>query len=204
MNKEINLKLALGVIALATIVFLGIGFAAYNKSLSVGSSSSATTATTSINFGVQFDTAAVTGKNASGTADATNCPAVSPTASSITGLSAKFSAPGQSCTWTFSAKNKGAVAAYLNAVTLGSKTCTPASGTSSTLTTQACNGISLSVKVNSKTYSASNNAISSSTLAVGGTDTVVVTVSYASGSAVTDGTFSATFGTTTLKYDAVD
>lgn len=196
---------------LVSVVALSLGFAAYSNTLSI--SASAAVGGDPNQFGVCFSKA--TNACTAGSVTATLSPASGgPTAASatipstdttkITGLNATFTNVGQSVTYSFKAYNHKNLTAYLNSVAIGTKTCTAASGTTQSYVNSACNGISISVKVGNTTYSASNTAISSHTLAVGASEDVVVTITYASGSAVADGDFTVAFGDTVLTYGSAD
>ena len=112
----------------------------------------------------------------------------------ISNLNATFTAPGQSATYTFYAYNAGEYIAYLNSIVFsGTKTCT------------ACNGITLSVKVGSEAATTTSLAsISSHSLAKNTAEEIVVTISYAAGSAVADGNFTVSLPSIVLTYGSAD
>ena len=68
----------------------------------------------------------------------------------------------------------------------------------------ACNGISVTVKVGSDTYTGSNDSIADHLLAIDGYEEVVVTIKYASDATRADGDFTVDFGDITLTYGSVD
>ena len=124
----------------------------------------------------------------------------------ISNLNATFTAPGQSATYTFYAYNAGEYIAYLNSIVFsGTKTCTAASGTTQSLVDSACNGITLSVKVGSEAATTTSLAsISSHSLAKNTAEEIVVTISYAAGSAVADGNFTVSLPSIVLTYGSAD
>ena len=183
---------------LISVVALSIGFAALSSTLTIKSSATVTN-TTGFDVRLSSSKTAVATNNITPTvsgATATAATISSGASNQITGISVTFTAPGQTATYT--------LAAYLNAIAFGTKTCTPGTGTTQSYVDSACNGITMSVKVGSTTYSSSNNNISSHSLATGTGEDVIVTISYATGSAVADGDFTVDFGTTTLTYGSAD
>ena len=124
----------------------------------------------------------------------------------ISNLKATFTEPGQSATYSFYAYNNGEYIAYLNSITFdGSKTCTAKTGTTQSLVTSACNGISLSITVGSENATtASVSSISSHALQKNTAELVTVVISYASNAAIADGDFEVEFPDIELQYDSVD
>ena len=114
-------------------------------------------------------------------------------------------------TYSFYAHNAGKYDAFLNAVTYANvdgdtatKVCTAGVGTDATMVEAACNGISVTVKVGSDTYTGSNDSIADHLLAIDGYEEVVVTIKYASDATRADGDFTVDFGDITLTYGSVD
>ncbi|MBR6690261.1 MAG: hypothetical protein IKL65_02910, partial [Bacilli bacterium] len=130
----------------------------------------------------------------------------------ISGLNAKFTAPNQSVTYTFYARNTGEFLAYLNYITFtnvegtnSNKVCTASDGTSQALVDQACNGISMSVKVGTlEAVSTSQSSIQNHTLATNTSEVVTVTISYAENAALADGAFNVSFGDVSLIYSSIN
>ena len=203
------------------VLGLSVGFAAFSNTLTI--KSSAEVKPDSSQFNVDLSAVAdsvstsVVGV-ASGTAGATAGTATidnSGTASaSIENVSATFTEPGQTVTYTFHARNVGTYAAYLNTITFGSatgataatetKVCTAGSGTSATLVAAACEGITLTLDVGSLTgVTATQTGISGHSLAASASEQIVVTIAY-TGTAKADGDFSVKFGDIVLQYDSVD
>lgn len=129
----------------------------------------------------------------------------------IGNLKATFNRPGQSAKYSFYAHNNGEYEAFLNAITFkpvenetATKVCTAATGTSTDLVEAACEGISISVTVGGKTYTASNDDINSVSLGIDKYAPIDVIISYASDSKIADGDFEVSFGDITLNYGSQD
>ena len=208
MRSERRKKVMTLSILAVCVLTISIGFAVFSSTLNIKSTASVNPDASK--FGVIFSndgnstsTTQTVNPNLStygGAATITN--GINPV---ISGLSAKFTAPGDSVTYTFYAKNTGEYLAYLNYITfIGNKTCTPGTGTTQALVDSACNGISMSVKVgNDAAVTGSTSLITNHTLAAGTSEQVVVTISYASGAARADGSFTVTFGDVMLTYSSV-
>ncbi|MBE6139877.1 MAG: hypothetical protein E7174_05245 [Firmicutes bacterium] len=208
MRSERRKKVMTLSILAVCVLTISIGFAVFSSTLNIKSTASVNPDASK--FGVIFSndgnstsTTQTVNPNLStygGAATITN--GINPV---ISGLSAKFTAPGDSVTYTFYAKNTGEYLAYLNYITfIGNKTCTPGTGTTQALVDSACNGISMSVKVgNDAAVTGSTSLITNHTLAAGTREQVVVTISYASDAARADGSFTVTFGDVMLTYSSV-
>lgn len=206
----------IAIIALCVaVVGLSIGFAKFSNYLTINSN--ATVKPNASDFDVNFSTLNTSelggtvsgvGTNSATAEDATIDNSDSPT---ITGLKANFTKPGQKVTYSFYAHNAGKYAAYLNNVTYANvsgktatKECTPGVDTDATMVEAACNGISVSVKVGSETYTGSKSSITNHSLELDAYEEVVVTIEYASNASRADGDFEVAFGDITLTYDSVD
>lgn len=207
MKKERN---TIAIIALiVAVVGLSVGFAAFATTLTI--SATATMTPSSSDFAVVFSTSADasisgdTGEVVTGGV-ATSGTTFAKDTTTLTNLSATFTAPGQTATWKVYAHNKGQYEAFLNAVTLGNITCAKASGStaSDTLVQQACAGLSLKVSVGGTEYTSSNAAIAGHSIVAGSGEEVLVTLTYAADAARIDGPADITIGNITLKYDSTD
>lgn len=216
MERERGSKI-IAIIALCVgIVGLSLGFAAFSSTLKI--SSSAEVKPSSDNFNVDFST--TTGSVVDGTvtptfvgtgvtgADATISNAAND--STITGLKANFTEPGQSVTYKFYAHNEGEYEAFLKSITYGNaadstsfRTCTPGTNTTKSLVDAACENITLSVKVSNDndTVTTDESTTANHSLAAGDTDVVEVTIAYG-GTARADGDFTVAFGDVTLLYSS--
>ena len=219
-NRNNSSKVIAIAALIIAIVGLSIGFAAFSNTLKI--SSSAEVKPDESNFDINFSsvnteekdgtvkaTANVTDEKVGGD-DATIDNTAAPT---ITGLHAKFTEPGQEVTYSFYAHNNGKLDGYLKSVTFANaagatnnetKICTAVTGTRQDLVDEACKGISISVKVDTTTFTGSQAGIASHLLEVGQYEPVVVTIKYAEGSGVADGDFDVAFGDITLMYNSND
>ena len=222
MEKDRGTRVIAIVALVVGVVGLTIGFAAFASNLTISSSAEVTA--NQSNFNVDFTSTSsgevstsdiVPIKNPT-TITASNGTISNSGDPTVTGLHATFSEPGQSATYTFWAKNIGSYVAYLNSITIGNATssetykkCTAKNTTTQSLVDDACAGISMTVAVSNGTASqaatsSSVATINNHSLALNGYDEIVVTISYASGSAIADGDFDVAFGNITLAYSSVD
>lgn len=219
MERERGSKI-IAIIALCVgIVGLSLGFAAFSSNLKI--SSSATVSPAATNFNVDFSsssTAIEAGQiTATPTGGATADKAtISNTSidSSISGLKAKFTEPGQTVTYSFYAFNESPYAAYLKTVTFNNATgsdknkkCTAGAGASASYVDSACEGISIKVEVgadaNKTEYITSKSGITEKNMiAKNASVPVVVTITYAEGSAEADGDFTVEFGDIAFAYSS--
>lgn len=205
----------LSIIALVVaIVGMSLGFAAFSTTLSISSSASVTPS--SSNFYVGFYGT----EGASGTSSVTPTITGSATGSSISvssgsttasGLTANFTEPGQSVTYSFYVGNESEYDAYLRAINFltvsgssSNRVCTAGTDTSEDLVTAACEYISMSVDVNGTTATSTNDSISGNKLSKGTYIPITITLTYASDGARADGDFSVEFGGVSLDYSTVD
>lgn len=215
MERDRSAKIIAIVALCVAIVGLSVGFAAFSNELTINSN--ATVSPNASDFDVNFSTSNTSeldgtvigvGTNSATAENATIDNSNSPT---ITGLKANFTEPGQKVTYSFYAHNAGKYVAYLNNVTYANvsgktatKVCTAGVNTDTTMVEAACNGISVSVKVGSETYTGSMDSITNHSLGLDGYEEVVVTIEYASDASRADGDFEVAFGNITLTYDSVD
>ena len=215
MEKDRSAKIIAIVALCVAVVGLSIGFAAFSNNLTI--KSNATVKPNQNDFDVNFSTSNTSeldgtvsgvGTNSATAENATIDNSASPT---ITGLKANFTEPGQKVTYSFYAHNAGKYVAYLNNVTYANvsgktatKVCTAGVGTDATMVDAACNGISISVKVGSDTYTGSMDSITNHLLNLDGYEEVVVTIEYASNASRADGDFEVAFGDIILTYSSVD
>ena len=199
---------------LIAVVGVSVGFAAFTNTVNIKAKAEVTPGDGSSYAGGQLSTdddtttpGTVTPTTEGG---ATGDPATL-TNDTIDNIKAKFTAPGQSVTYTFYGRNDSAFVSYLNSVVFGSKSCAPASAArdgvepaTASLVTAACNGITMSIKAGSETFTATNTSVTGHTLASGANETITVTITYATGAATADGAFDVDFGTSVLTYSTVD
>ena len=199
-------------VALIAVVGVSVGFAAFSSSLLIKSKLSV--APDSSTFSVLFSssnttlaTSPITPTKSPSTIVASNATinnsAQYPT---IENLSATFTSPGDSVTYTFYARNTGKYDAYLTSIvfdTLNSgvfKECKATDGTNSDLVNSACNAISAKVVVGSESATATKQITATHLLAQNSSETVTVTLKYDSNGARADEAFEVSFGGIYLTY----
>ena len=218
MEKERGSKVIAIIALLIAVVGLSVGFAAYTSSLSISNTSATVGAAAADDFEVIFSTdgtsddttianlldSAVKDPVADGPS-AVLADGASMTGTTISGLSATFTEPGQSVTYTFYAHNTGKFLAYLNSITIGEKSCTAKTGTDQDLVDTVCPSLSMSVKVGKEAATAVSVAdVDNHSLAIDGYETITVTLTYDETDARADGDFTVNFGQITLVYDHTD
>ena len=217
MEKHRGSQIMAIVALLLAVGGLSLGFAAFSQTLTIKSSAAVNPDANTFNViftNADQDGTSVTPTLSPATGFTADTATINNSDHDITGLKANFTAPGQTATYTFKAKNTGELQAYLNRITFNTvsgsspaaaKVCTPGTGTTAALVTAACDDISISVKVaDDPAYTASNGSITGHTLAVGATENVVVTITYAEGGDRADGDFTVAFGDVSLLYGSVD
>ena len=207
------------------IVGLSIGFAAFSNTLTI--SSSATVTPSDENFIVQFSK--VSGADQTGSeypivpnseTYGDNAIINSSNKKLLEGVHAKFTAPGQSVTYTLYVRNTGAYVAYLKELAFANATNATGSETykhcyaattdsnsqpissenqaTPSLVTQACNGIDISVTIgtasNITPSSASKSLGNQALSANGGYVQATITITYANNASYVDGPMEVEFG----------
>lgn len=202
MEKERKNKKTILIILLIAVIALAIGFAAFTTQLKI--KSSATVSPDPSNFKVVFSSSAtseatgniIRGGRAEGGTFEKN-------ATTLSGLTANFTAPGQTATWKFYAFNGGQYDAFLNKAILGSIVCIP-DGADPAKVAEASKGISIKISAGGQEYTSSDENINSHSLAKGVGEEVIVTLTYAAGSTAVDGNFDVTIGDIILEYNSAD
>ena len=243
-NKRKSQIAIIAVLAVA-VVALGVGFAAFSTALTITSSASVTPDDSTFRVVFADNTAQsnynpISGENTNPvtitpqlSASVQNFTATDATidntathAPEITGLSANFTAPGQSVTYTFKVKNIGEYDAFLNSINFqnatganSNKVCTAdvrvenqgqENETSTPLATQtyvdeACGLISLSIQIHGSTFTTTSTPSTSPKLDKSGNNsesTVIVTIAYAepAANAQTAGTYGRADGPFTVAF----
>ena len=197
-------------LVLLAVSFITIGYAAYSSSLNI--SSEAEVKPDSSNFDVDFSSSAdgldedditptlnkvATGFSASeAIIDNTGNPIVS-------GIKVTFTEPGQTATYSFYSYNKGKYLAYLKNINFnGNKTCTALEGTTQSLVSSACSGISLSIKVGDEESIFASSTLNNHTLLKNSSENINITITYAEGSDIADGDFEVTLPSIELVYSS--
>ncbi|MBE6152338.1 MAG: hypothetical protein E7165_03390 [Firmicutes bacterium] len=206
MQRTRNRQIMTIALIMASIVGLGVGFAAFSSSLSIKSGVSVSP--DSSTFSVKFSSSATAQERnpieavtnpetlvaKDGEIDAVD-------ATTISNLSVEFTQPDQTATYTFYARNTGAYLAYLNMIQVGEKTCTPGDGADADLVAAACEALSVSVSVGTNSVT-KTESITNHTLAAGSSEEVIVTLEYAKDGARADGAFTVSFGDISLTYSS--
>lgn len=218
MEKNRNSKVIAIAALLVAVVGLSLGFAAFSNTLHINSSANVTPTNT---FSVDFsssDTALeinpVTPVKFPTTILATDATIENNIEPTITGLSATFSEPGQSATYTFYATNNGEYDAFLKSITYANaadatsfRVCTAEqdSGATDSLVQAACDDIQVSVQVGADTATTGSvPTITQHSLLKGAFEPVVVKIEYLANGDRADGNFSVAFGDISLLYSSVD
>lgn len=202
MEKSRKAKKSILIVLLLLVIGLTIGFAAFVSELTI--SSSASVQGNEQNFKVAFSESvdSITGNSATPAGKATEGGTFSGT--SLTGLKAEFTEPGQTATWTIYAYNDGQFDAFLKDVTIGTITGIAGEGTTQSYVDEAVKGISIKVNVRDEDYATTTNGITNHKLAQAAGEKIIVTLEYATNSAIADGDFTVQIGDIKLNYESVD
>lgn len=203
MEKERKSKKIILIILLILLIGLSIGFAAFNSNLRIQSAASVTPDPNS--FKVVFSTSSTS--SVEGTpvlGGVANGGTLKKDSTIISDLSANFTAPGQTATWKFYSFNSGIYNAFLNKVTLGTISCIANEGTDTNKVAEAAKGINIKVSVGGNEFTSTSENIDLHTLAKETGEEIIVTLTYAEGSALVDGSFDVVIGDIILGYDSVD
>ena len=211
MKNNKNNKTIIIVSLIVAVALVSIGFAAFSSKLNI--TSTATVKPNSSSFNVLLsssNTSQISGSVSATTILGATADNATINATTISGLKAKFTEPGQSVTYTFYAHNAGEYTAYLRNIIFGnatgantSKSCTADQDTTESLVTQACDGISLSVQLGTAITNITT-ALSNHPLLKDEYEPIIVTIAYSSTASRADGDFSVTFGDISLEYSSVD
>lgn len=208
------------VVALVVAVFgLTLGFAAFSNTLVISSSANVKPDASAFSVVFSNDESSVVegGVQATTYDDGATGDAATLDATTVTGIKANFTKPGQKVTYTFYAHNTGSYIAYLRSISYKNisesvqqhKVCTVTdqeideNEATDSLVQAACEGISISVAVGSETATGTTT-VTGHSLALSAHETVVVTVEYGSTASPADGEFDVTFGDIELLYSSVD
>lgn len=218
MEKDRSFKVIAIVALVCGVVGLSLGFAAFSNTLNISSEAEVTVdpSTFSVNFSTESATTVSGNVTATGNGDAAAL-----AGTTISGLKANFTAPGETVTYTFYARNDGEYIAYLKGITFANVTdsslprvCTAktssSTGTATTdaLVQAACDDISVSISVgtdtNTQNLTSSLANITEHTLAKDASEVVTVKITYSSTGDRADGDFEVAFGDISLLYSSVD
>ena len=203
---------------IVAVVGLGIGFAAFSSQIVIEGRVAVSPSADTFNVDFSSSSTSLVSGNVTPTTSSDDVEATvakidnAAQDSIISNLSETFTEPGQSVTYTFYAYNAGKYTAYLKNISFltvqgetTSKICTPITGTTSSAVESACDGITLSISVGSKTITNLTDAtITSHSLAQSKSEPVVVTIAFSGSTTYEDGDFYVEFGDITLSYSTVD
>ena len=218
MEKDRGSKVIAVVALCIAVVGVTLGFAAFSNTLNIKSSATVNPSGEAFNVDFSSSDAAVETDPVTPTKDPSSLVAGNATINNsgsnpqISGLTATFTEPGQSATYTFYVHNIGEYDAFLKSITYNNaaggstfRTCTAGSGTTDSLVQAACDDITVSVKVGSDAeVTATSTGITGHSLAQDANETVVVKIAYAAGGDRADGDFTVAFGDIALLYSSVD
>lgn len=204
--KKRNQKKYIIIAGLLVIIFtITLGFAYFSEVLTIESNASVNP--NSSDFKVLFSSSSIIQESNKiagvGTGSASGDSA-SISGTTISGISANFTEPGQKVTYTFYVHNLGAYTAYLNEISFGeAKKCSKIDSTATdVLVNSACSGISMDIKVGN-TVASDSITIAGHSLDVNEVEQVVVTITYAANANRADGEFSVSFDNISLEYGTV-
>ena len=210
MKNRQGLTIAALIIA---IVGLSIGFAAFSNTLTISSSASVNPDPTSMNVVFSSSSSSAETNPITPTKNLDNVENFTATNATITGADyrtlnnviAAFTAPGQNVTYNLYVYNAGSYKAYLNELNMGTKTCSivenqehPEQEATESLKDAACNGISITVKIDNVTLT-SSGSLNNMELDVDTSKPVQIVISYASNASFVDGPISVSFGNITFN-----
>lgn len=192
-------------ILLVAVLAISVGFAAYSATLKINSSMIVNPDDS--RFKVLFsssdnslETNAVKASPETMGSDATIDNTTVPT---ISNLTAKFTKPGDSVTYTFYVRNEGGYVAHLNSISFVGKKCIAEEGTSDALAIRACTSITATISVGDVTTTSTKTDITGETLTPAESKQVTVTLSYDSNGARADGPFMVEFGYISMYYGTI-
>ena len=217
MEKNRGAKIIAIIALLVAVSGLSLGFAAFSNSLMI--TPEANVNPNSSTFNVDFsssntalETNEIVPEKSIATITATDAIIDNTSVPTISNLSATFTEPGQSVTYTFYAYNSGEYDAFLKTISYVNansastfKVCTASNGTNDTLVQAACNSINVKVKAGNEAETTGTVAsISGHKLEKDNFETITVTLEYQANGARADGDFSVKFGEISLGYSSVD
>ncbi len=225
MEKDRSTRVLSIIAMVLAIAGLTLGFAVFSATLNIQFGDT-TVQGDEKNFSVKLSataTAATTEPVATAVTPSSGPTALEPTLNdtTISGLGATFTKPGEKVTYTFYAVNDGEFDAFLKSIEVanadsGEKAvvCSANPGTDTTMVANACNGIKMTVTVDgeataitsttaattSPVASPSSHVITKGNLTDENSHTITVDIEYLTSSAIADGPFTVKFGNVKLNY----
>lgn len=217
MEKNRGAKIIAIIALLVAVSGLSLGFAAFSNSLMITPTANVTPNSNTFNVdfsssNISLETNNVVPVKSVSTIIATDATIDNTSVPTISNLSATFTEPGQSVTYTFYAYNGGEYDAFLKTISYVNsnnasnfKVCTASNGTNDSLVQAACNSINVKVKAGSEAETTGTVAsISGHKLEKDNFETITVTIEYQANGVRADGDFSVKFGDVSLGYSSVD
>ena len=218
MEKDRGSKVIAVVALCVAVVGVTLGFAAFSTTLNIKPSASVSPTGSTFNVDFSSSDSAVETNLVTPVKDPDSITAGNATINNagsnpeIRGLTATFTEPGQDVTYTFYVHNIGEYDAFLKSITYNNaasgstfRKCTAGGGTTDSLVQNACDDITVSVKVGSDAeVTTTKPNITGHSLAIDAHETVVVKIAYAAGGDRADGDFTVAFGDIALLYSTVD
>jgi len=207
MEKNEKTTKYLTILALLVAIFsISFGFAAYTQSINISAVSDVTVKTPARQGGVLSLSGdkISTGFVKPSTSDGVKAEEAILTKDTISNISAHFTKPGQSVTYSFYGYNDSEANTYLNSVVFGTKTCKASDGEMTQKVRKACDSIKITIKIGSKTFTGTEVDLKDYVISGEGNEKIVVKIEYVSGGAVSNKSFKVNFGTTVLTFSTVD
>lgn len=209
MERNRKQKLLIVLALIVAIVSLTIGFAAFSTTLNISSSVSVTPSTD--NFEIRFSTSPtitivspVVASYKTAGVTATDGTIINNATPTITNISATFTEPEQSVSYTVYVRNDGEYTAYLNSVRFhGEKKCITLDDTTNSLVQNTCENIYFTINIRGNSFRY-NTEINSYPLAPGESEMVYINLDYFSTETLADGPFSIIFPSISMEYSTSD
>jgi len=199
------------------IICLTIGFAAFSSTLIIYSNANVSPNKNTLNVNFSSSETKITTDDiipikSPSTITATNATINNSGDPTITGLSAVFTEPGQSATYTFYARNDGRYAAFLKNIVYENvsgeaspRICIAGENSNDSLVQAACDDIILSIKVGDENeVTGSKISITNHVLEKNTAEKITVKIEYKANGDEADGPFSVKFGDVILIYSSID
>lgn len=209
MEKKRKTKIISIIALVIAIVGMSLGFAAFSTTLDITSSANVkpNSADFSVKFSAEKDSLVVTPiapslnpNNLVGPRAMINNDGMP----ILKNINVAFKNPGDYIEYTVYARNEGLYTAYLNNINfLGEVACVADRDTSSSLTAQACDAMSISVEIGGVTYN-ETTAMSNHALAVNTGEEIKIRLEYAADGAYVDGRVNVFFPDIALTYATVN
>lgn len=207
MEKEKTSKVIAVAALIVAVIGLGIGFAAFNASLTIDAGATVEVQDT-FSSNVKFVDSSLSCTPKADTTASVDTSTAAIADHAVSGIDVTLKTPGDAVTCTVDVKNASAFTAYLEEIKTASAISCPAV-TNAQGVEEACATITLDVTSGdttvqaTSTAAAQSTAITGNTIAKDATSTVSFTITYA-GPAVASETFTVSVPQISVKYSTVD